>query len=81
MQIRECEVVPNWVERLVHEVKVVQIVPYFRFLCVNNCENCNVLRATTGHLGAPSEIALFLLCGPDRLPQKNDHYIVKLLLA
>ena len=38
MQIRQCEVVPNWVERLVHEVKVVQIVPNFRFLCVNNCE-------------------------------------------
>src|SRR4029434_7536465 len=26
MQIRQCEVVPNWVERLVHEVKVVQML-------------------------------------------------------
>ena len=31
MQIRECEDVPNWVERLVHEVKVVQIV--LNFVC------------------------------------------------
>jgi len=30
--------VPNWVERLVHEEKVLQIVPNFRFLGVNNCE-------------------------------------------
>ena len=40
MQIRECEVVPNWVERLVHEVKVVQIVPNFRF-CVLTVKNFN----------------------------------------
>ena len=34
MQIREGEVVPNWVEQLVHEVKVVKIVPNLCFLCV-----------------------------------------------
>ena len=38
MQIRECEVVPIGSSDLVHEVKVVGIVPSFRFLCVNNCE-------------------------------------------
>ena len=38
MQIREYEVVPNSVEQLVHEVKVVKLVPKFRLLCVNNCE-------------------------------------------
>lgn len=36
--IRECEVVTIRVERMVREVKVVQIVPRFRFLCVNNRE-------------------------------------------
>ena len=29
MQIRECEVMPNWLEQLVHEVKVVEMLPYF----------------------------------------------------
>ena len=38
LEIWECEVVPQWVEQLVHDVKVVQIVPNFRFLCVNNRE-------------------------------------------
>ena len=38
MQIMECEVVPNWVERLVHEVKVVTIVPNFCIFGVNNRE-------------------------------------------
>ena len=43
MQIRECEVVPNWDERLVDEVKVVQIVPNLRFLYVNNWETVNAV--------------------------------------
>lgn len=30
MQIRECKVGPNWVERLVHEVKVVQMMCLLR---------------------------------------------------
>ena len=38
MQIREGEVEPNWVEQLVHEVKVVKTVPNVSFLCGNNCE-------------------------------------------
>ena len=38
MQIRECEVVANWVEQLVNEVKVVKIVPNLSFLCFNDCE-------------------------------------------
>ena len=32
MQIRECEVVPNWVEQLVHEVKVMIIVQNVKVL-------------------------------------------------
>ena len=38
MQIRECVVVPSWVERLVPVVNVVTIVPSFRILGVNNRE-------------------------------------------
>ena len=34
MQIRECDVVPNWVKQLVHEFKVVKMVQFFLlFLC------------------------------------------------
>ena len=38
MQIRECEVVPNWVKQLVHEVKVVKIA-----VCVLTIQNFFIL--------------------------------------
>ena len=38
MQIRECDVVQIVSSDLVLEVKVVQTVPSFQFLCVSNSE-------------------------------------------